>query len=700
MNDDMKIGIIGCGNIADVHLKYVTRRVKRSGIALCDLDENRLEDAARRWGIAARYTGLDAMLKDFKPDAAHVLTPPAAHKDAAVRCLQGGCHVLIEKPMCLTDREAGEITAAAAAAGRLVCVDHMRLYDPQYLKVRELLASGKLGSVVCVTGYYSHDVLEKSAADPTARWTRRLNGGMLFDVAPHMVYLLEDLLPGLEHQNTVLRKDAHGNVTDVLAVFASRQGAGMVNISLRVFPLQNQLFIECTRGHVRLDLRNFVTTVRIKSRLPNAAERVAGNLSAGMQTLAGTVAAATGFARGKIDPYRGLETVIRDFYRAVRGGGASPVPAEKGRILARLLEDMFAPAAKREKPAPARMLRPADVLVTGGTGFIGRPLVARLAGKGYRVRVLSHQDPDSHSLDSLRGRNVEIVRGDVYDPDDVKNACEGVETVYHLAAAMKGSWNYFLDTTISGTKNIMAAARRAGVRRVVYVSTLNVLNAKEYPHNGIVDEMFPYEDMPERRGNYSNAKLKAEKIVLDAAKDAAMSVIILRPGLVYGPGAPSFLRDVGFRIGGRLNVVLGMGGRRIPLIYVDNLVDALALAGESKGKGTAIYNVVDGDYPTQNSFVRLYRRITGQNFLNVHVPMAVLFPWFSAMERALYLLMKKKVSLSYKLKCVNRSVIHSTLRIESSLGWRQNVRLEEGLRAAVKSEREKEARACSRSTTV
>jgi len=221
------------------------------------------------------------------------------------------------------------------------------------------------------------------------------------------------------------------------------------------------------------------------------------------------------------------------------------------------------------------------------------------------------------------------------------------------------------------------------VRMLVYISSLNVYDAKYYPWGGTVDESFPFEDQPDNRGAYSHAKLKAEEIVRSYPADGKFVIEILRPGLVYGPGHEPWLKDAGIRLGKKLVVVVGLGGRRRPLVYVDNLVDAMVLAGESKDKKGGIYNVVDGDYPTQRQFIKVYRALTKESFIVLYVPYILFFVGFWMVEKAVGLLMRKKVSLCYKLKCASGNARHSTSRIEKELGWKQTVTFEAGLASAI-----------------
>lgn len=686
----LKICIVGCGNIAKVHLKYIVKYVDPENIAVCDRDHVRLEDFANSNHIWHTFDNIETMCSSFKPDVVHILTPPFTHKGIALQCMNAGVNVLIEKPMCLDEDEADEIIAAAQNNNVRVCTNHMRMFDPLLLRVQEILESGEVGEIANIYGCYSHDLMEKKDSDSTAKWMVNLKGGMLFDVSPHLVYILDEYLPGLKFDHVETVCSLSGEVLGLVALGTSGIGTGIIHLALNIFPLQNYVRFDCTRGVIKIDFRNFIVTVRKRSGLPNAVERITGNISECWQIISGTVSSIFNFIIGRLDPYGGTDVIIREFYAALMCDGSSPVPAEKGKELVKLTHQIFSqvPEIMQSNELRINTLKcEADVLVTGGTGFIGKALVRKLAASGRRIRILTHQDPKVIMDKFLDIKELDIIKGDIYCYRDVLNACRGVGTVYHLAAAMKGDWNYFLDTTITGTKNMLCAIDEVGVKQLIYVSTLNVLDAKNFPNNGTITEEFNYEDHPERRGNYSNAKLQTERLVLEAVNTSKTRIILLRPGLVYGPGGTLFPMDVGIRIWKKLVVCIGMGNRKIPFVYVDNLIDALMLAENSSGKSGSIYNVVDNEYPTQNDYIRVYKQLTNEKFITIRIPLWFIIGSISFLEAMLRRFLNKTLYVSYKFKCIKKSVVHSTQKIDSECGWEQKVHFQEGLSAHIAYEK-------------
>jgi nucleoside-diphosphate-sugar epimerase len=157
-----------------------------------------------------------------------------------------------------------------------------------------------------------------------------------------------------------------------------------------------------------------------------------------------------------------------------------------------------------------------------------------------------------------------------------------------------------------------------------------------------------------------------------------MTVTILRPGLVYGSKNDTLPRDVAIRLGKKLGIVMGLGSRRLPLVYIDNLVDALVLAMESTKNG--IYNIVDGEYPNQRRYIKCFNECQANKVIPIYVPFCIFLAGFWIIEKTVSLLLNKKVSLVYKLKCISKSPRHSTAKIENDLNWKQSVSFLEGLK--------------------
>ncbi|MFO0550475.1 MAG: NAD(P)-dependent oxidoreductase [Polyangiaceae bacterium] len=254
------------------------------------------------------------------------------------------------------------------------------------------------------------------------------------------------------------------------------------------------------------------------------------------------------------------------------------------------------------------------LLITGSNGFLGTALVRRLLEHGgYDVRCLVRPGSDSRRLSSViaafptvRDGSVSIVSGSLASPAEAGKLLDGVDTVVHLAAALKGpAAEMFLGTVVS-TKNLMEAIAHASAPpRLLSISSFGVYGVAEEPRGAVVDESTPLERHPERRDHYSHSKLRQEELVADYRARFGLRVCTLRPGVIYGPGGGAFSGRVGIDMPG---VFLFLGGKNLlPLSYVDNCAEAIRVALEKATFDGDVYNVHDDDLITCADYLRRYQ---------------------------------------------------------------------------------------------
>lgn len=176
-----------------------------------------------------------------------------------------------------------------------------------------------------------------------------------------------------------------------------------------------------------------------------------------------------------------------------------------------------------------------NVLVTGADGFIGSHLTELLLSQGYNVRALSYYNSfnDWGWLNDVRHPNLEIVCGDVRDPNFCRHICRGMDTVMHLAALIAIPYSYvapdsYVDTNIKGTLNMLQAARDCGVERIVVTSTSEVYGTAQYVP---IDEKHPRQP----QSPYSATKIGADAIAMSFYNAFNLPVVIARPFNTYGP---------------------------------------------------------------------------------------------------------------------------------------------------------------------
>lgn len=217
-------------------------------------------------------------------------------------------------------------------------------------------------------------------------------------------------------------------------------------------------------------------------------------------------------------------------------------------------------------------------LVTGGTGFVGRAIVERLLGGGDQVKALARS---GSSADELSRLGAEPVRGDVLDLEAVAAAMRGCEVVYHAAGAnafcLRDSAPLF-EVNVRGSENVVRAAARAGVRRVVYTSSAATLGeasgtigSEESPHRGWF------------LSDYERSKFEAEQAVFEAARETGIEVVSVNPASVQGPGrATGSARLLLDYLNGRLKAIVDS---RLSLVDIADCTEGHLLAASRGTSG-------------------------------------------------------------------------------------------------------------------
>lgn len=324
--------------------------------------------------------------------------------------------------------------------------------------------------------------------------------------------------------------------------------------------------------------------------------------------------------------------------------------------------------------------------VTGGTGYLGRRVVRQLAVDGKRVRCLVRPSSNTSDLEAFVGpeawHNVEIVRGDLMRPESYAAVLRGIDAVYHMAAGMTGgAASVFLNSVVA-SRAFATACGDANVGRFVLVSSLGVYGAID--KGGTLDETCATEPEPHLRDPYTYSKLVQEQACTEIAARYGMPLVILRPGVIIGPGRGALSTRVGLSFGAW---TIRIGGQRtLPYTCVDNCAAAICLAGVSPAAVGEKINILDDDLPSVRDVLSAYRQ-HGQRRKTLLCPQSAIGPasslyeWYHSYSRG----QLPAVVSRYKTDAFWRPVNYSNRKAKQLLSWSPRVGMADALRQAIVS---------------
>lgn len=675
----LRVAIVGAGYVATHHLSALKRLDFVDVVGVCDSQLPAAQALAKRFGVARAVARLEE-LADAQPQAVYVLTPPSSHPAIALAALDMGCHVLVEKPMADSVADCEAMIARAQARGRLLGVNHSDLFDPVLMQALQAVRDGRIGEVVSV------DIIRNSEYPPYAGGPLPgavTQGSYPFrDLGVHGLYTLEAFLGEIGHAEVAFQSrgtDPNLHFDEWQANIRAERGIGRLLLSWNARPMENRVFVRGTRGTIEVD--RFLQTCRIHRVLPGPKfiGIVANAFFSALKDVFRVPWNVVRFATGMLKPSPGIQHGAQAFAQAARDGAAPPFTGEDALRIARLLEPLCVePDRQRLALLESRYadLPPADALVTGAAGFLGRRLVARLRAEGRSVRVLVRRPVAAYAQDA----GIQTVIGDLGDPRIVDHAVQGVDVVYHVGAAMRGGPRDFEAGTVWGTRNVVEACLAHGNRRLVYVSSMSVFDHAGRAADAVMTEASSYEPHPEWRGAYTQTKLNAERHVRDAIEQHGLPAVILRPGQIFGPGAEKVTPNGVIGLAGRW-VAVGSGAQTLPLVYIDDVVDALVQAADAPQAVGKLFNIVDTSAVTQEAYLQRAQRKLGGELKRLRVPVwtFLLLGW--GVEQ-LGKVLKRDVPLTrYRVRSLRPLANFDTTAAREQLGWTPRVGVEQGLDA-------------------
>lgn len=239
------------------------------------------------------------------------------------------------------------------------------------------------------------------------------------------------------------------------------------------------------------------------------------------------------------------------------------------------------------------------VLVTGANGFIGTYVVRAALERGHAVHVMNRTGPSE-----LSDSEVFILQHDLTGTEQLDLSSFSFDCVIHLAASLAGSYDEQYQSTVAGTEKLMSAVKRAGIRKVIGISSISVLEYSKLKPKSIVDESVAIDNNISGMGRYATMKLQQENVFRKHASEK-LQCTILRPGLVYDD--QSLLSAHAGIIKGSLCCLVNHGGE-VPTVEVKGLAKAIVSAAEHDLANKTTLHITDDNLPSQSAYLAGLRR--------------------------------------------------------------------------------------------
>lgn len=600
----IRTAIVGCGRISNHHLRFLKQM---NDVEIVWLADSRIEFAnalGQKYGVPRVFTSIDNLLNNIGIDVLHILTPPTCHFELGQKAAEKGINLFIEKPMTISFDQARKMLATAETHNVKICPDFINLFNPTIIAAKAAIKKGQLGQLLSAECYMSIDLTATPEVNEQVglHWSYNLPFGIMQNYISHPLYLVLDWV-GLSNKISVHPRSFGSlpqKLTDHLEItIEGKKCCGKIVFSMagKHESYYIKLFFE--KGVVTVDFMTQSLLLESTGKLPRAVERFLINFSRSQQLIKSNFKNLFGFLGGKVVPYQGLGNLLSAFYNYVKQEGRNPISRDLILDVARAEEYVLQNAGKvkldfkRYESMQHDISRREKILVTGASGYLGREVVHQLVDAGFYVRAfvrkISHTSP-------LKELNVEILSGDIRDSESLQAAAAGMDVIIHMAAGLKGSKSFILDTCIEGTKNLSQAACKANVSRVIYISSFSVYSFQNLKDGSVVTEETALEKHPEQRGIYSWAKRRAEDVALSNLAVNGPAWTILRPSVIFGNG-----RDIQSLIGPKLgNIIISFGGKGkyIRSVHVKDMAAAIVISLTNESTKNNIFNVSHPDRVT------------------------------------------------------------------------------------------------------
>jgi predicted dehydrogenase len=353
-NDVLKVGIIGCGKIADAHAEQLIRISDCKIVGVCDREELMAKQLYERFPIDHYFSDVNDLLEIAKPDVVHITTPPQSHFSLGRQCLEGGCHVYIEKPFTVTASEAENLIGIAIACNKKITVGHDDQFTPAARRMRALIKDGYLGSApVHMESYYCYDLGDAAYAKEVLgdknHWVRQLPGKLFQNNISHGICRIAEFMgtdsPKVRAEGFVSQLMKRMNEEDIVDELRAIISDGETTTAYFTFSSQTRPVLKHFRIYGRgngLEMNHDQQTIikvggqKYKSYL----EKFIPPYTFASQYVSNSLTNMHAFLKKEFHMKSGMKFLIESFYRSILHGSPLPISYREILLTAKIIDDI------------------------------------------------------------------------------------------------------------------------------------------------------------------------------------------------------------------------------------------------------------------------------------------------------------------------------------------------------------------------
>lgn len=631
----IRVALFGAGKMAMHHAKAIDLVKNAILVAVADpAFENK--DRLNVFGKGVEiYSSPEDLLDRVKPDVVHICTPPETHALLAKMALHHGAHIYVEKPFSLNAQEATEVLSLAKEKKLDVCAGHQLLFESPTLRAGEILE--KFGRTIHIESYFSFNPVRRSKDGRTA--ISPLD--QLVDILPHPVYLLLHFLKKKSSQKdapidiSALEVSTSGSVYSIL-----RCGdvTGSLIVTLEGRPIESYIKIVGTNGCLYADYVRG-TIIELPGPGKSTIAKILNPYKQSRQIISETTKALFRRIFKKQKSYPGLFEIIGNFYNRIQTD--MPVTISDSSIIETVaicenVSKKLAIASKEkdsvdevkfhrlESALPTPDQSRGGVLITGGTGLLGKAVALELMRRNWYTKVLARRIPSI----STRIPGINYVASDLAEnisPEIFKD----ISMVVHCAAETDGGKEAHERNSVGATRNLLQAMHKAGVQKIVHISSIAVLKTSR-EIAGLVDENTPLALDGDDRGPYVWGKAESERLATALSQDLGIQIRIIRPGPLVDYTSFEPPGRLGREIGS-LFVYVGSKRSKLSLCSIQTAAEVIRKYVENFDQMPSILNLVEPDSPTRAELVSLLLE-TRPDLKSMRVPSGFLWALSPALK--------------------------------------------------------------------